>query len=180
MLLLLLLLDFYVGCNSNAKMRGLCKRHGAHGECRLNDCSTNAVGRGLCAKHGGRKTAPCSVDGCKNIAHRSAPPTPPLPLLVPMCLPFLAFLLTFPFLLPLLCAHRVSIANRPRSSTNILTCLSPYAACTCTHDRAHAGTTNAYVRRLCRRHGCNGVCTQKGCTNRSSSLGQYKFNAVQF
>lgn len=49
-------------CQSTARLRGRCIRHGGGKKCSIDGCQTSAYARGLCVKHGGGKR--CIVNEC--------------------------------------------------------------------------------------------------------------------
>ena len=60
------------GCSTFKVARGLCGKHGAHGECQIDGCSTNAQsGSSHCGKHGkhgGDSRKVCKMEGCSTLA----------------------------------------------------------------------------------------------------------------
>ena len=50
------------GCDTPAKLRGLCQRHGGGSMCVVEGCERGAKVRNLCGEHGGSKK--CTVPGC--------------------------------------------------------------------------------------------------------------------
>ena len=58
-----------LGCNTKAKGKGKCRKHGAYGVCTTAGCNTNAHSKGLCAKHGAY--GECTVSGCSTAAQPS-------------------------------------------------------------------------------------------------------------
>lgn len=55
-----------VGCSSNARLRGLCEKHGAYGTCTTARCSASARSGGLCSKHKAKKV--CIWKRCRTPA----------------------------------------------------------------------------------------------------------------
>eukprot|EP00729_Bicosta_minor_P003065 gene3065-biopygen25866 len=76
------------GCTTNAKARGVCKKHGANGTycpnkvvarrvcakhgangfCSFGNCKTAARNKGRCSRHGGGSTKVCKVKDCDTLA----------------------------------------------------------------------------------------------------------------
>ena len=61
------------GCDTLAKKRGLCFRHGAYPTCKVNGCITGVPGSRFkrCIRYGNGTKTPCPVSGCA----QAAPPT---------------------------------------------------------------------------------------------------------
>ena len=53
------------GCDTSAKLRGLCQKHGGGSMCQIDRCERGAKVRNLCSEHGGSKR--CSVPGCEKL-----------------------------------------------------------------------------------------------------------------
>ena len=154
--------------SSKVVARGLCLQHGARGVCAHQGCNTMAKSRGVCKKHGVNTCisppppprAPLPVRPCLYGCNHwllLCTGAPPLALS-----PSLAHTLYFASLrLWCLLSHSSYPLAHP-----LLMVLQANGRCS-----TKGCTSNVEARGLCFKHGGNGICSTKGCTSNVQSRG---------